>query len=470
MAAAVAALIVTSLYLYERSTDLAKQASTAMLREGAQAYMGEIGNAQARETAALFQQAAEFGQTLSRQLMFERAADTSEASMRQRISAALANQVQLNPLPFGVGVAFEPAAADTAFVDRPFAGNENGRFSVYHSTHIPSYTIPEKEILDDGSIATYWYKCARQQGRTCLTNPYNYTDASGVSTLMATVAVPLLAAGSVRGVMSVDISLASLQAHVVEAAQKVYGGHARILLISPDLQVAADSLASANLGKALAQVDADLEKSLKDANANVSQQGDDMVATTPFPAPDGTRWTAIVAVPMVYLLAPSQALGKQMDSVTTQSAGTQLLLGLVVGLVGLAMITWLGHAISTPIASVARTLDDIADGDGDLTLRLQHASGGEIGQLVAAFNRFLGKLHPVISAVNQSANATRTAADESAALARAGSLAMQQQFREIDQVATASQEMTATSHDVAQNAAQAANAASSVDGATRQGL
>ncbi|WP_390899156.1 methyl-accepting chemotaxis protein [Pseudomonas inefficax] len=47
---------------------------------------------------------------------------------------------------------------------------------------------------------------------------------------------------------------------------------------------------------------------------------------------------------------------------------------------------------------------------------------------------------------------------------------MQQQFREIDLVATASQEMTATSHEVAQSAAQAANAVADVDAATQEGL
>ncbi|WP_371914062.1 MULTISPECIES: methyl-accepting chemotaxis protein [Pseudomonas] len=47
---------------------------------------------------------------------------------------------------------------------------------------------------------------------------------------------------------------------------------------------------------------------------------------------------------------------------------------------------------------------------------------------------------------------------------------MQQQFREVDQVATASQEMSATAHDVANSAAMAADAARGADGATRDGL
>ncbi|WP_371132379.1 methyl-accepting chemotaxis protein [Pseudomonas sp.] len=47
---------------------------------------------------------------------------------------------------------------------------------------------------------------------------------------------------------------------------------------------------------------------------------------------------------------------------------------------------------------------------------------------------------------------------------------MQQQFREVDQVATAFQEMSATAHDVAHNAAQAAEAARTADQASREGL
>ncbi|WP_410479149.1 methyl-accepting chemotaxis protein [Pseudomonas sp. P105] len=47
---------------------------------------------------------------------------------------------------------------------------------------------------------------------------------------------------------------------------------------------------------------------------------------------------------------------------------------------------------------------------------------------------------------------------------------MQQQYKEVDQVATASQEMTASAHEVAHSAAQAADAAQGADLATLEGL
>ena len=476
--ATVAALIGSALYLSNRSVLMVKQASADMLQQDAQTYLSEVGRAQARQTEAFFLQAAEFGQTLSRQLMLERdnkrAMQTSESDIRIAIGNALAMQVKQNPLPFGVGVALQPADQDQSFINRGAEGNERGRFAVYRSTHIPSYTIPEKEIVDDGTTATYWYTCAMQRSAVCLTNPYTYTDASGVSTLMATVAVPLRITGQAEGVMSVDISLASLQSRVTTASDQLYGGHGRVLLASPDGQVAADSLSREHLGKPLTTVEADFGTLLKAApgpgGAKVLQLGDDMLAVTPFQAPDGTWWTSLVAVPMSHLLAPSRELGAQLDSVSTHSMQIQLLVGSGVALAALLLIAWLGHAISQPITRVAVALGDIADGDGDLTHRLRHHQNDEIGRLVGAFNRFLDKLQPVIAAVTRSVNDTRATADQAASVAATGLSGMQQQFREIDLVATASQEMTATSHEVARSAAQAANAVADVDTAAQEGL
>ncbi|KPA95293.1 methyl-accepting chemotaxis protein, partial [Pseudomonas asplenii] len=61
-------------------------------------------------------------------------------------------------------------------------------------------------------------------------------------------------------------------------------------------------------------------------------------------------------------------------------------------------------------------------------------------------------------------------ADQSAAIATQTSAGMEQQYRQVDQVATASHEMSATAQDVARSAAQAAQAARDADQATRQGL
>jgi methyl-accepting chemotaxis protein len=117
-----------------------------------------------------------------------------------------------------------------------------------------------------------------------------------------------------------------------------------------------------------------------------------------------------------------------------------------------------------------RHAQDIASGDGDLTQRLAYSKKDELGELVNWFNRFLDKLQPTIAQIKQSITEARGTADQSSAIARQTSEGMQVQFREIDQVATASNEMSATAHDVANSASNAANAAAGADQSAREGM
>lgn len=115
-------------------------------------------------------------------------------------------------------------------------------------------------------------------------------------------------------------------------------------------------------------------------------------------------------------------------------------------------------------------LQDIATGDGDLTRRLGYAKRDELGELASWFNRFLDKLQPTIARIKQSIVETRDTADRSSTVARETSEGIQIQFREIDQVATASNEMSATAQDVASNASSAATAAQGADEAAQDGI
>ncbi|MDH4560570.1 methyl-accepting chemotaxis protein, partial [Pseudomonas sp. BN411] len=137
---------------------------------------------------------------------------------------------------------------------------------------------------------------------------------------------------------------------------------------------------------------------------------------------------------------------------------------------GLLLVWLTARGVTRPIQGVASMLKDIASGEGDLTRRLDYARQDELGELAGWFNRFLDKLQPIIADVKRSVQDARGTADQSAAVASQTSAGMQQQYREVDQVATASHEMSATAQDVARSAAQAAEAARGADHATQEGL
>lgn len=178
----------------------------------------------------------------------------------------------------------------------------------------------------------------------------------------------------------------------------------------------------------------------------------------------------VIDLPKQVLLADSVALQTVLDQTQTRDTLESLLVAIGSGLLGLLLIWFTASGVTRPINSVAQMLKAIASGDGDLTQRLHYRKKDELGELVNGFNRFLDKLQPTVAQIKQSITDARGTADQSSEIARLTSEGMQVQFREIDQLATASNEMSATAHEVAHSASNAAQAARGADQASRDGI
>ena len=75
------------------------------------------------------------------------------------------------------------------------------------------------------------------------------------------------------------------------------------------------------------------------------------------------------------------------------------------GMVALLIVIVCGFFISKslmPLGFVGKTINSIADGDADLTQKLRISSKNEIAELVNGFNRFVEKLHSIISRIKNS--------------------------------------------------------------------
>ena len=114
-------------------------------------------------------------------------------------------------------------------------------------------------------------------------------------------------------------------------------------------------------------------------------------------------------------------------------------------------------------------LNDISQGDGDLTVRLPIKGNDEVAQISSAFNLFVEKVHGIISQVvntgvelNGSAIALREQSQQ--ALSRG-----QEQNEQTMLVVTSMNEMIATVNEIASNAAGAAGAASTATDETQAG-
>jgi methyl-accepting chemotaxis protein len=145
---------------------------------------------------------------------------------------------------------------------------------------------------------------------------------------------------------------------------------------------------------------------------------------------------------------------------STRSAVLEIALIALVGALLMFGLSWaVDRSISAPIRATAATMGDIADGEGDLTRRLEGARGDELGDLERAFNRFAERMHDLMVRVRESAAGVSQASRELTSASTTISASAQEQASSLEQTAASLEEITATVKQNAENATLASNLA-----------
>nr|WP_243881042.1 MULTISPECIES: methyl-accepting chemotaxis protein [Shewanella] len=135
-----------------------------------------------------------------------------------------------------------------------------------------------------------------------------------------------------------------------------------------------------------------------------------------------------------------------------------LMIVIVITLVTATLILFAAQRTVTPIRNMLDNLNDIAQGEGDLTKRLQVHGEDEIAQLGQAFNRFVDKLQHIIRDVTTATHEVQDASGSIHAQTQAIAAQLANHNNETDQVVTAITEMSSTAQEVAMNTTQVAEA------------
>jgi methyl-accepting chemotaxis protein len=145
----------------------------------------------------------------------------------------------------------------------------------------------------------------------------------------------------------------------------------------------------------------------------------------------------------------------------------------------------LSRIVSRPIKNTIEIVKDIAQGEGDLTKRLDIKSEDEVGELSKWFNEFMEKLQGIVNAIAENANLLGLSSEKLSGLSGkmsqgAGSMSdksntaassaekmsenmnsvasnMEQAADSVNMVANAAEEMTATINEIARNSEKASN-------------
>ena len=161
--------------------------------------------------------------------------------------------------------------------------------------------------------------------------------------------------------------------------------------------------------------------------------------------------------------------GKEQKSTSAFAIGFTLIGTIVAIIVGALVAFFVVRGILVPLKATNNMLKDIAEGDGDLTIRVPVNTKDEIGDLGNNFNTFVEKLQGIISEIAGATSQLATSAEEMAAVTEQTSAGVANQKQETEQVASAITEMTSTVQEVATNAERASGAAADADSEAKTG-
>ncbi|MCH7375776.1 methyl-accepting chemotaxis protein [Aeromonas sp. MR19] len=489
--ASAGALVASSLYSAARMQDQVLTSTTEEAQRSAENWMKAMGSEQAAKVTSYLDEAYFRTTLLAQGILFQRknaadnfgSSETLRGAVNQQLHDAAASSANL----LGVYAVFEPDQLDGE--DSNYHGssalgaNDKGRFSTYWARvdgKIEAEVQNESVLADEsptaaGGVENEWYRCSIRSKALCLLEPY-LDDVGSQKVLMTSVTVPLLEQETLLGMVGVDISLATLQNLVKEMDQALYDGQGKVLLVSHEGRAAGVDGFDVTLGSPLGQqyqaLAGDLTGWLGQGQTMTRWSPDGALLQTFVPVRmRGTAqtWGIYIELPRSVVLASARQLQEDLSSQANRSVVTQMVIGGVISAIGLLCIWLMAHQIVAPIRAVVARLKDIATGEGDLTQRIDLHRDDEIGELAKWFNSFLNKLQTTISQVIDTVAGTRASAEQAAQVAERTSAGMQAQYQEVDLVATAFEELSATALQVAGNANSAVAAANQADTSAQEG-
>ncbi|MBU5638917.1 cache domain-containing protein [Geomonas sp. Red69] len=151
--------------------------------------------------------------------------------------------------------------------------------------------------------------------------------------------------------------------------------------------------------------------------------------------------------------------GIYLDDVRATLWRTQLYIGagLLVVLALTLMLTWfIARSITLPLKEMVQAVEEIASGDGDLSRSIACGRSDELGALARNMNIFIETLHSLVGSVLKVSIHVVIASSRVHGMAKQINSNADDLAAQSVSVATASDEMSATSQDIARSCAQAA--------------
>ena len=185
--------------------------------------------------------------------------------------------------------------------------------------------------------------------------------------------------------------------------------------------------------------------------------GDDyVVSSTPV---NSLGWHLVAEIPQ-----------EQLYGAINSAINTNIIFGVIIALVGLALARVLVGQIFRPIENITAAVNALTEKDGDLTARLPTDDNNEISDLAVKFNLFLEQLHYMFKQVSESAIHVKGISQDVLEQVQGAANLAEVQSSSTQTVAAAVNEMEVTVQDISGSASNAADIATKTEETTHKGV
>jgi methyl-accepting chemotaxis protein len=299
-----------------------------------------------------------------------------------------------------------------------------------------------------------WYPLAKAHKQAILTEPY--ADSVSGELLISAVA-NFYERGQFKGAFGGDLSLKSVS-DAVNTLNFNHTGYAFILNKKGD--IISHPQADLNGKNITDLVEGGLPVFSTDLNTATLLDGTHVFTTfSPLSNLYGTDWYIGVILEKNKMMADVAKFG-----------WIALISTIIAALLCSAVLYAVVSKLLLPLKALRESLQDINCGEGNLVKRLDINSNDEFGKVSEDFNQFLSYLQNLITEVKGTSVQVRLNTDKTEDSSSQAAVELSSQLTELDQLATAMSEMSATAHDVAGNAQSAAQKASEADDIAQNGV
>ncbi|MEZ8359603.1 methyl-accepting chemotaxis protein [Vibrio splendidus] len=476
-------LIGFSIYNATSNQQVIKSQSSESVINKTQQLLASVSQLNAQETQRYVDEAVYRAEMLAASAQFLKNNADENFTPSEELRTALDEMVRRSVLNFdsiqGAYLVFQPDlldGEDANYVDADYVGsNEKGRFAPYwkvadNGENVLANVLSEPILSDDSNSERFY--CPLSSGQTCISTP-RVVNSGGTALLTSSISVPILVDDVAIGFLGIDLRLDGLTSVVTQSDQSLFDGAGAVYVVSLDGSVIASDDSSIAVGSVFQSdnTNSDLMTDFifgGEVTTQWSDNGEWLLAFAPVTAANQT-WGVLFEIPRESVVADANRLDSIISTKVSEGIQTEVIAGVIFILFGLAIIAFSSLSIVKPIRQVVERLNDIASGEGDLTQRLEVKSQDEIGQLSQGFNLFLDKLQHTIKEVIQTTEQVASTTSQAKASASSTRESSESQFKEVDLVATAAEEMTQTAGLVVQNAEVAVDAACEANRSARQG-